>query len=81
MSMNNAAVLGMPMKLGLKLMPIVRMYVFDTKRKFFNHIVKEIDCVSLRMFMINLECAYSDCIIDGGILESLDSSAMPVLEE
>ena len=60
----------MSVKLCLKLMAIISTNCMYSKRKLADYIIDEVDCILLRMLLIDLKSTYSCCIINGCILES-----------
>lgn len=71
-NMLDAKILDMPMELGLKLMPSIRPDLLYPERKFLDDMVYKVDGTGLRMSFINLQDPDACCIVDRGILITLD---------
>jgi hypothetical protein len=54
LNMPNSQVLQMPMKLGLKFMPIISPDRLDAKRELRDYVIDKIYGILLRMVIINL---------------------------
>jgi len=52
--MPDAEVLNMAMELRLEFMAVVRPDLADAERELFDNVVREVDCIGLGMFLIDL---------------------------
>jgi hypothetical protein len=73
-------VLDRPVKLGLKLVASVCSDRMDTKGKFFNHIINELDGILLIVTRLNFHGPDPGCVINGRILKASDSAPLKVPE-
>ena len=78
--MTNALVFDMPVELGLKLVSVIGSNFTDTQRKLFDDVVDEGNGVSLVVTLIDFEGSDARCIVDGGILVTLDGFVVFALE-
>lgn len=72
---SNALVLYMPMEFCLEFMAIVSSNFANTERKLLNDVVNEVDRVCLRVFVVDLKCPDTCCIVDCCVLEPADHLA------
>ena len=70
--MSDARVLDVPVELGLELMAIVGSDFSDPEGECPDHVVDEVDGVSLGVSVVDLESTDSGSIIDSSVLEASD---------
>ena len=78
--MADALVFDMPMELGLKLMAIFGSNFTDTERKLFDDVVDEDNGVGLVVTLIDFKGPDARCIINSGVLTTLDALLVFVFE-
>ena len=78
--MTNALVLDMPVELGLKLVAIIGSHFFDAERELGDDIVDEGDGIGLIVALIDFESPDAGCIVNGGVLITLDRFVIFVRE-
>lgn len=66
----NAQVFVVPMELSLKLMAVISSDFTDAEWELFNDMIDEVDCVTMCVAFIYLQCAGTSSIINGGILKA-----------
>src|SRR6202035_1586916 len=79
--MPNAQVVTMPVKLSLKLMPIICLNGMYPKRKFSSDIIYKINCTFLIVLPIYAQSSGAGRIIDGGVLISFNPFSAFIVEE
>lgn len=72
-NMSDAQIFTVPVKLGLKFMPIVSLNSMYPEWKFAPCIVYELNCATLVMLTIYFQCLSSCCVINCCILEAFNS--------
>ena len=65
-------IFDMPMEFGLEFVAIIRTDLTNAEWELFNDVINEVDCVCLRVFIVDLEGANSGCIVDSCVLEPTD---------
>jgi hypothetical protein len=65
-----------PLKFSLKVMSLMCAPCMDAKRKLHEHILDEINCVSLRVLLVDRHSADASSIVNSFILKSFDPSAL-----
>lgn len=74
-SMDDPEIFSVPVELGLKLVSVVGVYIFDPKPELFEHVVEKIDGVSLGMCAVHRERPNAGRIINCGVLVAFNPFA------
>ena len=70
--MTDSLVLDVPMELGLEFMTVIRPDLLYTERELLDDVVNKVDCISLSVPLVDFQSPHTRCVIDRGVLVSLD---------